>query len=96
MPKRLGIILLIISSIISIFLVLNFFFSPTKRLFKNYKNSITGIRCRASIYSNHGNLLKELQGNDVYVKTSNNNVVEIHYLGNKYIFVNATVIIEEF
>ncbi|MGL4450204.1 MAG: hypothetical protein ACRCTZ_03295 [Sarcina sp.] len=94
MPKRLSIILLIISSLISIFLVLNFFFSPTKRLFKNYKNSITGVKCKANIYSDNGTLLKELQGNEVYIKTSNN-IVEIHIFKKKYIFVNATVIIEE-
>ena len=96
MPKKLGVTLLIITSLISVFLIFNFCFHPTKRFFKNYKNSITGITCKATIYSNDGNILKEYQGNDVYIKTSNSSVVEIHILGKKYIFVNATVIIEEF
>ena len=96
MPKRLGIILLIITSIISIFLVLNFFFCPTKRFFKNYKNSIIGVRCKATIYSDNGTILKEYQGNDVYIKTSDNGIVELHILRKKYIFINAIVLIEEF
>lgn len=94
MPRKLSIMLFILSIILIIFFSINFFYGPFKRIILNYKNTLTGSNVNITIYSSNGSIIKKYTGKNTYIK-STEEYTEIHLDGKKYFFSNISLIIEE-
>ncbi len=94
MPKKLSYTLLILSIIISFFLLFSFFIGPLRRTLCKYKNSFKNINSNITIYAQNGTILAKYSGNNIYIKSCDS-LTEIHIGNQKFIFSNVGIIIEE-